>query len=316
MIKLGDNLDFLLALPKESVDLVYLDPPFNKSRTFTGKTGEFEDRFDNQEHYLNFLRLRVQECHRILRPTGSLYLHCDSTANHIIRCMVEEVFSPKNFKNEIIWVRNKNRTQRNKHQPKSFGTAHDTILFFVKSPRAVFNLHETYSPLTPLALARFNHKDEKGIYGRFPPYRPLSLGKQPNLEYEFMGRRPPKDKAGWLGTLQHMQALRDAGDLEEVGQELYLKRRPSKGVPVNNIWSDIDPVKGDEKVDYPTQKPIALLERIIKVSTNPGDVVVDPFCGSGTTGVACQNLDRQFFGFDQNPDAYEIAKERLDNGWL
>ena len=312
----GNNLDYLSKMDADSVDLVYLDPPFNKGRTFTGKNGEFEDKWKTTNEYLEFIREVLIESQRILKKTGSIYLHCDNSISHQLQLLMGIIFGENQYKNEIIWVRNNGRTQRNKYEPRNYGIANDIILFFTKSNNHTFNLSATNRQHTETELARFNHKDDKGIYGRFPPYRPLSLGRVNSLVYEFKGITPPEDTAGWLGTKEFMEEQDKQGNLELVDGVLFFKRRPSEGVPVTNVWTDIKRVKGDEKTDYPTQKPLALLERIIKVSSNEGDLVLDPFCGSGTTLVAARNLGRKYIGIDNNVEAYEIAKNRLAGGGL
>ena len=312
----GDNLTILKTLPSASVDLIYLDPPFNKGRTFTDKKGEFDDKFTDRQSYLDFLHPRLMECHRVLKRTGSLYFHCDHVTSHIIRMLLEDVFGQGNFKNEIIWVRNNGRTQRNKYEPKGYGRSHDTIFLFGKTDKAFFDAYANAKPLTLAYLGRYNHRDDKGAYGRFPPFRGITLGKQPSLEYEFKGITPPDDTGGWLGTRKHMEAVDKAGDLEMVDGKLWHKRRPGRGIILGSVWTDIKRILDDERTDYPTQKPLKLMERIIKASSKEGDLILDGFCGSGSACLAARNLGRKYIGIDSNPDAVAIAQGRLKEGGL
>ena len=247
----NDNLDVLEFVPDNSVDLVYMDPPFN-----TGKDwGEFNDKWEKGlAGYLDFMRPRIETIHCVLKDTGSLYLHCDPTASHYLKVLLDQVFGITNFRNEIVWC------YTGVHPPKSktFNKKHDTIFWYTKTNEWTFNKEDIRIPYTSLA---FNDA--------------------------YSGSKTP-DK----------QLLED-----------YLDR----GKCPETWWRDIKHIKHCQKelLKYPTQKPVALLERVIKASSNVGDVVLDPFCGSGTTLDAAHKLERKWIGIDEGQQAIETITMRL-----
>lgn len=261
---LGDNLDVLRQVPSGSVDLVYIDPPFGtrqvrrldairtgegeKARNgFGGRRYPFEvvssHRYSDEmslDHYLSFLYERLAEMHRTLSPTGSLYLHLDFHAVHYGRLLLDELFGPEHFLNEVIWAYDYGGRARDRWPRK-----HDNILWYAKSDRWTFNIADI---------------------DRVPYMAP--------------GLVSPEKAA--IGKL-----------------------------PTDTWWLTIVPTAGPERTGYPTQKPLKLLERIIRASSNPGELVADFFCGSGTTGVAASRLGRRYLLVDDNPDAIRIANDRL-----
>ena len=246
----GDCLDILPKLKSESVDLVYLDPPFNSKKDY----GEFDDRWKSSEEFIEFLRVRLIELKRVLKPTGSIYLHCDPTESHYIKVMMDKVFGRNNFKNEIVWCYKGAETSKNQLPKK-----HDILLFYTKSKNYTFNIQ--YENHSEAQLKRYNivKKDGTRWANMKGKIRPLGPGKR-----------------------------------------------------INDVWPiDFLSNNSKERVGYPTQKPLKLLERIIKASSNKDDVVMDPFMGSGTTLVAAASLERKFIGIDINKNAIKIAKERL-----
>ena len=263
MLHCGDNLEIMRGMDDGSVDLIYADPPFN-----TGKDwGAFDDRWEgSMKGYLKFMEPRLIEMHRLLKDTGSIYLHCDPNASHYLKVMMDGIFGMKHFRNEIVWDRlscGGHCTHVYKYQKQ-----HDIIVFYAKSDQNVFNMQ--YVPLSPECAAQmYTRTDENGrVYHRSP---------------------------------RHQQ------------KKLYLDER--KGRLLGTIWNQSGiklPSYSNERNGYPTQKPVALLERIIKASSNPGDVVFDPFCGSGTTLRAAKTLDRKYIGIDQNPEAIRISENRLN----
>ena len=347
----GDNLDILRRYIKdESVDLIYLDPPFNSNATynvlFAQKDGSqssaqiqaFEDTWQWDENavrtyeeevekggpvadalrafhlilggsnmmaYLTMMAPRLMELRRVLKPTGSLYLHCDPTASHYLKVLLDMVFGAENFRNEIVWVRS---------NPKSHGTINfpnctDTILRYTKTNKYLFK--QPYGEHNPeYVKSAYKYKDEKGVYRLLPLLNPND--NRPNLTYEFLGVTRV-----WRWTKERMKEAYDKGlivQLKPGAVPQYKKYlQDSKGRTITNCWTDIPQASGNESLGYPTQKPLALLERIIQASSNPGDVVLDPFCGCGTAVVAAQKLGRQWIGIDITHLAIGLVKRRLED---
>ena len=250
MLYQGDNLTILKSIETASIDLIYIDPPFNKGKTFTAKAGSFEDKFKSKQDYLEFLKVRLLECKRVMKDTASIYIHLDPSISHYVKVLMDGIFNESNFRNEIVWCYSGGGIP-----VKDFPKKHNNILRYSKTSDYIFNADSVRVPY-------------------FSNYKSTTF------------RRP---------------------DSRKPGGEYF--RNPN-GKVVEDWWSDIDS-RGKEWTDYPTQKPLALLERIIKASSNEGDIVLDAFCGSGTTCVAAKNLGRQWIGIDSNPEAIAIAKSRL-----
>lgn len=270
MLKKGDSLKLLKQLSDGSVDLVYLDPPFFTQRSHklssknAEKTFEFDDKWDSLDEYIEFLRLRLKEMKRVLKPSGSIFFHCDKAASHHIRVLLDEVFGVSNFQSEIIWA-----YKRWSNAKKGLLNSHQNIYFYSKSGLFKFNhLYDDYSSTT-------------------------------NIDQIFQKRQ--RDSSG---KTKYKTAV--DGSYELISAK--------KGVPLTDVWNIpyLNP-KASERVGYPTQKPILLLERIISISTEDSDTVLDPFCGSGTTLVAAKLLNRKFIGFDISDEAIELSKKRLEN---
>jgi site-specific DNA-methyltransferase (adenine-specific) len=265
----GDCLTILRSLPEAQSDLVYLDPPFFTQREHRlatrDRTAEFsfDDKWDSVKDYASFLYQRIQELKRILKPTGSLFFHCDKTASHIARILLDDIFNADNFRSEIIW-----HYKRWSNSAKGLLPAHQTILFYSKTNQFKFNrLITDYSPTTnvdQILQKRSRDSANKSIYAR--------------------------DEAGNV-----------------------VCSGPKNGVPLSDVWAIpfLNP-KAKERTGYPTQKPILLLEKIIEIVTDPGDLLVDPFCGSGTALVAAKLLRRRAIGIDVSPEACALARKRVD----
>jgi DNA modification methylase len=257
---LGDNLALLQNIPNESVDLIYLDPPFNSKRNYIivdeDSDGETEVKYfrdiwkGGSETYLKFLLQRLFHMRRILKPTGSIYLHCDPTESHYIKVMMDQVFGRKNFRNEIAWCYS-GPANTKKYFPKK----HDIILFYAASDKYV-------------------HTEI-----RIPHTGKLTVG----------------GKSSWAGTKKNVADYVERGKLLE------------------DWWKDIPALQRNEKerCGYPTQKPLKLMKRIISASSKEGDVILDPFMGSGSTMVAAHQLSRQFIGMDMHASAITMATKRL-----
>ncbi|OIR59257.1 site-specific DNA-methyltransferase [Bacillus sp. FMQ74] len=269
-VLLGDCLEQLKNIPEKSVDLIYLDPPFFTQRKQTLKTRDnskeysFDDSWDSISDYIQFMKDRLQECHRVLKKTGSIFLHCDKSASHYLRVALDDVFGMDNFQSEIIWT-----YKRWSNSKKGLLNNHQNIYFYSKSKSFKFNtIYTDYSPTTNLdQILQERVRDE-------------------NAKSKYK--------------------------VDENGQVVLGKEK--KGVPLSDVWNIpfLNP-KAKERTGYPTQKPILLLEQIIKIATDEGDTVLDPFCGSGTTLVAADLLNRNYIGIDVLEDAIELTKERLNN---
>ena len=274
---LGDNLEILKTLENESVDLIYLDPPFFSNRNYEiiwGDEGEirsFKDRWSGGiDHYIAWLKERVEQMHRVLKKNGSIFLHCDWHANAYIRVeILDKIFGIKNFRNEIVW----HYTGWNKKLSDSFEKRHDVIYFYTKKNN----------------VSKFN-----------------GYSKQWESEEEYVKKRKQKvhkDKHGEY-------VLSDGGNGQRVKR--YIKEAMEYGSPVDDVWV-FDKINNSskERIGYPTQKPEALLERIIKCASNEGDIVLDPFMGGGTTAAVADKLNRQWIGIDQSTIAVKVTEQRV-----
>lgn len=337
----GDNLGILRDyVDSESVDLVYLDPPFNSNRSynvlFKEEGGEdaqaqitaFEDTWHwNQSAeqayqelvtlgdervsnmigalrefiganqmmaYLVMMAVRLVELHRVLKPTGSLYLHCDPTASHYLKVVLDAIFGVKNFRDEIIWNRTTN-TGSSKAIARRFSTGHDVIFLYVKTnENSVFN-QQTRPYSTEYVDSYYIHDDGDGK-GKYQLQALKTVSKE-RLE-QLRGENRIVQGRGQYPRFKD-----------------YLEDK--KGVPIDDVWIDVEPVNpiGKEKLGYPTQKPLALLERIIQASSNEGDLVLDPFCGCGTTIIAAQKLGRHWIGIDITHLSIALQKYRLKDSF-
>jgi site-specific DNA-methyltransferase (adenine-specific) len=313
LIYCGDNLAKLRELPDECVDLIYIDPPFNSNRdykVFWGDAKEkraFDDRFGAVEHYVAWMRPRAAELWRVLKKTGSFYYHCDWHADAYVRVMLDQVFDAANFNTHIIW----RRTNAKGLAFRSFPNNHDSIFFYAKTGDYVFN--RQYLPHNKGYVEQFYKYVEPETERRYRLADLTNPNKnRPNLTYEFLGVTRV-----WRWTKERMEKAYAAGLIVQTrpGTVPQLKRYldEQEGNPVDSIWSDIPPLKPNsgEGLGYPTQKPLALLKRIIEASSNPGDIVLDAFCGCGTTLHAAQLLGRQWIGIDISPTACRVMAQRL-----
>jgi len=352
----GDNLSILRDfIPDESVDLIYLDPPFNSNRDYnvifrdaSGAQSDasilaFEDTWhwgpdasakydyltNSARHqgrvpesasqviaalrtgikgsdmlaYLVEMTVRLVELRRVLKPTGSLYLHCDPTASHYLKVILDAIFGPENFRSDITWKRT------NVHNDsKDWSAVADTLLYYVKDVGSAFCWNGGYAAHSAEYLdAKYRRADEDGR-----PYRLSDLnapgGRGPVYEYMGLTR-------AWRFTEDNMKRLDAEGRIYKKSRVPQLKRYldDMQGTLLTNVWTDINPINSmaKERLGYPTQKPVALLERIVSASSNPGDIVLDPFCGCGTALVAAQKLGREWVGIDITYLAIAVMKARL-----
>lgn len=315
----GDSLKVLDKLKDELIDLCYLDPPFFTNRSFIAKENgrkinSFDDKWNNDlDAYLDFMREIFTQCHRVLKETGSLYLHCDWHASHYLKIELDNIFKRKNFRNEIVWRRH-NAHNDTKQGAKSFGKIHDVILFYTKSGKYTWNpMYEAYPP--EYVKKYYNHIEPKTnrLYALGDLSGPGGRTKG-NPRYKFLGIT-----RYWRYSEKTMKRLYREGRIiqRRKGTVPLLKRYldEMKGIMLQDVWNDIVSVQLSKKenVGYPTQKPVKLLERIIQISTTEKNIVLDPFCGSGTTLLSAVNLERKYIGIDSNSNACKISRKRLRN---
>lgn len=358
----GDNLTIMQGMGKHSVDLIYLDPPFNSKqnynllyKTMTGKpvpeqveafcdTWEMDAQKEAiarsmpvlmrehgvDDYYVDFWRLWMQALRNtqphllaylvfmvqrllhmksLLRPTGSIYLHCDSTASHYIKIMMDGIFGHANFRNEIIWKR------ANAHNdPRGYGRIADTLLFYTMGSKFTWNTQHT--PYRDEYYESHFKKDEEGRWFRTVPLdAPRHGDGSPNLLYDWKGKLPSRSRT-WAIKRETMEDYEARGMIRytRTGTPTLVQYADKmKGVPLQNIWTDIPPVnpQSKERLGYPTQKPIALLRRIVLASSNKGDVIFDPFCGCGTTVYAAQETERRWIGCDIAILSIKLVREVL-----
>lgn len=353
----GDNLDVLgQHIKDESVDLVYLDPPFNSNASYNVLFGEqdgtraaaqitaFEDTwrwdaaaakaFKQTIHqgggpadalsafmvllgpsdmlaYLSMMAPRLIELRRVLKPTGSIYLHCDPTASHYLKLLMDSIFGPLSFRTEIVWKRSSAHSDA-KQGRKQHGRIHDVLLFYTKGNDWTWNgVHTPYDESYVEKFYRHVEPETGRRYTLGDLTGPGGAAKG-NPQYEVLGVR-----RFWRFTQDKMEAMIREGRVVQSKPgavpryKRYLDEQP--GVPLQDIWSDINPIgaQAAERLGYPTQKPVALLERIIQASSNEGDVVLDPFCGCGTAVDAAQKLNRSWVGIDVTHLAVNLIRHRL-----
>lgn len=269
--------------------------------------------------YLVAMALRLVEMHRVLKPTGSFYLHCDPVASHYLKVLLDVVFGPENFRNEIVWK----RTSAHSDARHKWGDVADIILYYARSKATPFYpQYEAHGAAYVEDFYRFDDGDGRGPYSLDNMASP---NPRPNLMYAWLDY--PHPAKGWRYSRETMQKLHDEGRINyprlKDGTPDYTKRprlkrylQEGKGTIVGNVWTDIAPVQSKgESLGYPTQKPLALLERIIQASSRPGDIVLDGYCGCGTTVTAAHKLHRQWIGIDITAVAIAVIKSRLENSF-
>ena len=355
----GDNLEVLRDYIKdESVDLIYLDPPFNSRADynvlFAEKDGTrsssqitaFEDTWEwnvdaqrayesvvegggrvaeamrafrtflgnsDMMAYLAMMAPRLIEMKRVLKPTGSIYLHCDPTASHYLKMLMDGIFGPQFFRNEIIWKRTSSHNDASQGLTR-FGKSHDSVLFYSNSAKPKWNLQFRAYDESYLKQHYSNVETDSGR--RFKTSDLTAAKPGGDTSYEWKGVRPPSGRY-WAYSRTNMDQFDAEGRLVYAAKsgmprlKHYLDEMP--GVSLSDFWDDIPPInsQAQERLGYPTQKPEALLERIIKASSNEGDVVLDPFCGCGTAVAAAQTLKRRWIGIDITHLAIGLIKQRL-----
>ncbi len=359
----GDNLDVMRKFIRdETVDLCYIDPPFNSKRNYNqiynnigtedrAQAQAFMDTWTWDDHaiqcyddiltnkngvqtqqsialisglekvlgkgslfaYLVSMTVRVAEIHRILKPTGSFYLHCDPTASHYLKIVVDAVFAAGEFRSEVIWQ----KIRSSKGQTEGFGSVHDTIFLYTKTDKAVFN--HLYTPLSEERIKTHYGQVELDTKRRFGLYDFTQSGQGEPRTFGDRIIAPPAGKH-WIWGQDRVDAAMKEGRLVQTGENMFRVKRyldESRGNPLEDIWIDIPPINAvsQERLGYPTQKPEALLQRIIEASSNEGDIVLDAFCGCGTTIAVADRLKRQWIGMDITYQSVSLILKRLkDHG--
>ena len=346
VIYCGDNFEHLGRMPDACVDLIYIDPPFNSNRNyevFWGETKEkrsFEDRHESTRAYIEFMRPRCVELARVLKKSGSFYYHCDWHASHYVKVMLDQIFGENNFLNEIIWK----RSDAHNDATLQFPVVNDSLFLYGGGGKPAFHpqhvayptktLREWYLSLElpdgttrrmtkdeiatqtiPPGARRFNTADLSAPAGGGMAAINKATGK-PNGWYVYKGYQP--SAKGWRHSPETMAENDRKGLLlfpSKKNGRIMFKRYldEQKGPVLGNVWTDIDQLRANdaERLEYPTQKPLALLDRIITASSNEHDIVLDAFCGCGTALVAAQNLNRQWIGIDVSPTACRVMAKRL-----
>ena len=337
----ADNLDVMRGLNSETIDLIYLDPPFNSNKNYAAPVGSkaagaaFKDTWTlsdldvawmgllSEEHpaiasllevarqthgkgmqsYLTMMAVRLVEMRRLLKPTGSIYLHCDPTASHYLKLLMDAVFGAAQFQNAITWQRT---TAHN--DSVRYGRNSDTLLFYSNRDRWTWN--PQYEPHDAAYKARFRQSDPDGRAWTDDNLTAKGLSGG-GYEYAYKG-----SASLWRVPLTRMKELDREGRLHFTRRGgIRLKRYldETRGRPLQAVWTGINAINSQakERLSYPTQKPLALLERIIRSSSNEGDVVLDPFCGCATACVAAENLGRNWLGIDLSEKAAELVNDRL-----
>jgi len=261
--------------------------------------------------YLVMMTARLIELHRVLKPTGSLYLHCDPTASHYLKVILDTIFNVKNFRNEIIWKRNFTK-KGSQCAMNKFANNTDILLFYGKSEHAKFKTPKVRLPADEV-MERYDKVDERGRRFKSEPLELPRMMARQNLIFEFMGYTP---KFGWMMNREKLEQLKLAGKIYFTKNGKPRRKNfmeDYSGTEIDNIWVDILPLgqAQAEALGYPTQKPLALLERVISASSEPGDVVLDPFCGCGTSVVAAEKLKRRWVGIDITHLGITAMKYRL-----
>jgi DNA modification methylase len=354
----GDNLDVLRRhIADESVDLIYLDPPFKSDQDYNvlfqeqdgsrsaSQIRAFEDTWQwdqaaSREYeavvesggqvslamqafrtvlgesdmlaYLSMMAPRLKDLHRVLKSTGSIYLHCDPTASHYLKILLDAVFSVRNYRNEVVWRRTTGRKSG-----KQYGRVHDVLLFYAKSADNCWN-----SPTVPHDLDNLRgHDIMRDTDGT--PFRVSDLsgaGQGPPRVFGEKGEMAPPSGRHWMFDQEGIEKLLAEGRIifsAKGSPRLRTSIADSPGIAVADVWADIEPINSAaaERLGYPTQKPEALLERIIKASSSEGDTVLDPFCGCGTAVAVAQRLNRKWMGIDITYLAISLIKHRLHSAY-
>ena len=333
----GDNIHILRGMNSNTVDLIYLDPPFNSKRDYMAFDGDaagnaFKDTWslsdidleycesiklnhpaiyqflgsvrevhsDKQMAYLVYMAQRLMEMRRVLKDDGTIYLHCDDSAGSYLRVLMDAVFGRTLYRNEIIWKRSGTRSSGR------WGRNHDMLLCY--SPKSS-TWNPEYAPLSEGGLAPYRHEDSEGRYCMENVSAPGGNGYRYDLGH---GEKQPR--GGYRMPETTARQWMSEGRLVVVPDRVPRRKKylhESKGAKIGDVWTDINPLQGNERTGYQTQKPLSLMDRVIKASSNPGDLVFDPFCGCATACISAQRLGRQWIGADIGPEVDKVIRKRM-----
>ena len=374
----GDNLDIMRGMNSESVDLIYLDPPFNSKANYAAPIGSqaagaaFKDTWglddvnlawhgeikhenpglydllnatrrihnDSMMSYLIYMAIRIMEMRRLLKPTGSIYLHCDPTAGHYLKLLMDSIFGADRFRSEIAWKRSSAHSDA-KQGRRQHGRIHDVLLYYTKGDSWTWN--PVYTEYDEDYVSNFYRHVEAGTGRRYRKgdltgakpggdtryewrvKRPVKGAWEADLEdewrtgpqkgWEYRGALPYRGRY-WAYSRERMREFSEQGRLVYARSGMPNYKRyldEMSGVPLQDLWTDIGPIapRTRERTGYPTQKPLALVERIIRTSSNEGDVILDSFCGCATACIAAERQQRQWVGIDISPKAADLVKSRM-----
>jgi len=293
----GDNIELLKTIPSDFIDMIYMDPPYNTGRHFHYFNDKFED-------FQSFIKKRIVECHRVLKKSGNIIIHVEPRISHHVRVICDDIFTASNFKNEIALSSGGN--SKNKYQ---LGRNHDTIIVYGKSKKSkFFPLYKEYDDDYKAKLKTCTHTGR--LYSTSAAHNSQpEVNPRPNLCYEWNGHVKQ-----WYVSLAKMNELDRQHRLEYNKRGIPRIKRymdEMEGIPIRDTWNDISPMQGNEKLKYATQKPVALLQRIVALYSEEGDVCLDPFAGSGTLGRACIQLNRKYILFDINKEGHDVFHDSL-----
>ncbi len=302
--KIGDSRELLKEVPDSSVDLIYIDPPYCTGRDFY----HFDDKFSSSADYREkLMRPLFIECHRILSNVGNIVVHVEPKISHHIRIVLDDIFGEKRFKNEIVWVSGGNHKSK-----KQLQRNHDTIIVYQKGVESIYNPeHKPYNEdsiaKAKLCKVRKKKYTTSALVNRQPDVVP-----RPNLRYEWNGNH-----LQWHVSKERMQMLHDEDRLE-YSENTGIPRVKKyfdemDGIPVKDVWNDIKQIQGNEKLDYATQKPVELLNRILYMFSNENSIVLDPCAGSGTVGRSAILTGRNYMLFDLNTDGKALFEKSIQN---
>lgn len=302
--EIGDNLVVMQNLVDRKIkfQMVYLDPPYNTGRDFN----DFNDKFENIKTYaFNFLKPRFDLIKSLLTDNGVVVVHIEPKISHYVRLVLDEVFGIENFQNEIVW-----KSGGNKKSTKKLMRFHDTILVYSKTKKFKYNpqyltYDENYRKSNTIKVDEFGEYVTSAAHNSQP-----NVVQRPNLRYEWKGHFKQ-----WWWSKDKMETLDNQGRLEYNQKGVPRVKKylhEMDGIPVRDLWTDINQIQGNEKMDYATQKPVELLERIIKMFSDESDFILDPFAGSGTTGRACKKQNRFFYLIDINQKGKDVFLSSID----
>ncbi len=302
-----DCLETSKRLPDTSIDLIYADPPFFTGRMYSMNGCSFDDNWTNTQEYIDWIKPRLEEFKRLLKPTGSIYIHCDWHISHYLKVLADGIFGSNNFVNEIIWKRQSSHNDA-KQGSKHFGRIHDTILLYAGSQKYVWN--QQYVPYDNVYVDRTYKYVEPGTERKYAVGDLTGPGgaSKGNPRYEFLGI-----KRYWRYSEVKMWRLLLAGKIVNIQGKVPLLKRyldEMRGKTVQDIWTDI-PLSCSKQGRFPTQKPEALLRRLILTSSNIREFVFEPFAGSATAGAVCHKLSRKWIGSEVSENTCRFALDRL-----